>query len=176
MRLIHGGDPGVTLVAAAVADQEGVLDLELNVDNPTVTTTSRDFIAAALAGVAPGWQGQAWSRRIAVRVVTLDHLIERHGLPDFVKIDVEGAEDRVLAGLSQPVASLSFEFTTLRPDVGLRCVERLGRLGDYVYNASFGEALRLEFADWLSPQAVACWLAALPASANALDVHAMRRG
>ena len=41
-----------------------------------------------------------WSRRIAVPVVTLDHLIDERGVSVFVKIDVEGAERRVLAGLS----------------------------------------------------------------------------
>ena len=174
LRLIYGRDPGVTLVPAAVADVGGALDLELNIANPTVATISREFIDAAMAGAAPGWQGQMWSRRIAVPVVTLDHLIAQHGVPDFVKIDVEGAEDRVLAGLSHAVASLSFEFTTLRPGIGLGCIGALGRLGHYGYNASFGEALRLEFADWLAPRAMADWLVSLPPSANALDVHARR--
>ena len=37
-------------------------------------------------------------------------------MPTFIKIDVEGFEPEVLAGLSRPVQALSFEFTTIMPD------------------------------------------------------------
>jgi len=44
-----------------------------------------------------------------VKIVTLDSLIARYGVPSFIKIDVEGYEHQVLCGLSQLVP-LSFEF------------------------------------------------------------------
>jgi FkbM family methyltransferase len=44
-------------------------------------------------------------------MTTLDELIGKHGVPVFIKIDVEGFEEAVLQGLSQPVRALSFEFT-----------------------------------------------------------------
>jgi FkbM family methyltransferase len=170
LRLIHGRDPGVTLVEAAVADAEGVTRLHLNLANPTVSTTEVDFIAAASG--APGWQGQVWGGEVAAPTVTLDALVAHHGRPDFVKIDVEGAEDRVLAGLSRPVPSLSFEATTIRRDVALRCLDRLAALGAWSFNASRGETLRLEFDTWLDAPGMRAWLAALPAAANAVDVVA----
>ncbi len=40
---------------------------------------------------------------------TLDVLITQYGMPDFIKIDVEGNEWKALQGLSQPVFLLSFE-------------------------------------------------------------------
>ena len=43
-------------------------------------------------------------RELEVPVRTVDDLIAQHGLPAFVKIDVEGFEANVLAGLSRPVA------------------------------------------------------------------------
>lgn len=46
---------------------------------------------------------------IQVSVVTADQLIAAHGLPDYIKIDVEGHELPVLNGLTQPVSVLSFE-------------------------------------------------------------------
>ncbi|MBZ5857157.1 FkbM family methyltransferase [Flavihumibacter profundi] len=45
----------------------------------------------------------------SIHTVTLDELIKVYGLPDFIKIDVEGLELEVLRGLSKPVSLLSFE-------------------------------------------------------------------
>lgn len=59
--------------------------------------------------------GSRWNETIRfsgeqeVTVTTLDALIQKHGLPGFIKIDVEGYELEVLRGLSQPVPCLSIE-------------------------------------------------------------------
>ena len=45
-------------------DSRASSTLNVNLDNPTVSTVSADFIAAAAD--APGWQGQAWSKRVRV--------------------------------------------------------------------------------------------------------------
>lgn len=47
--------------------------------------------------------------KITVQTATLDMLIEKYGMPDYIKIDVEGHESEVLKGLSHPVSLLSFE-------------------------------------------------------------------
>ncbi len=170
LHLLYGRDPNVTIEAAAVGRQPGVIELNINVDNPTVTTASADFIAAAAN--APGWQGQAWSKRMPVPLTTIDALIARHGLPAFIKIDIEGYEAEALAGLGQPVPALSFEFTLIQRNIAQACLERCVALGYSRFNAILGESSRFEHVEWVGADAIACWLNALPPEANSGDVYA----
>ena len=81
---------------------------------------------------------------------TLDALIAEHGQPAFAKIDVEGFEATVLAGLSRPLPALSFEFTTIQRDVALACLARLAALGRYGFDVALGESQVLTFNRWIS--------------------------
>jgi len=174
LRLLYGRDGDVLIAPVAVGAREGEIDLHLNLANPTVSTASPAFIAAAAS--ATGWRGQRWERTLRVRQTTLDALIARHGKPAFCKIDVEGLEDQVLAGLSRPIAALSFEFTTIQRGVARRALTALEGIGDYRYNAALGESLRLAHGHWLDASAIRAWLDALPDAANSGDIYAVRRG
>jgi Methyltransferase FkbM domain len=135
-----------------------------------LTTASLGFVAAASA--APGWRGERWPGRLVAPAITLDQLIERHGEPIFVKIDVEGFEAEVLAGLSRALEAFSFEFTTILRQVAIDCINRCRALGAYRYNAALGETQRLAFTHWLDAEAIERWLEALPESANSGDIYA----
>ena len=172
LKLLYGRDASITIEPLAVARQDGMIELNLNLDNPTVSTASTAFLRAANG--APQWEGQHWSRTIRVRTITLDALIERHGKPTFIKLDVEGMEADALAGLSQAVAAISFEFTTILPTIAQDCIARCATLGYARYNAILGERHVLVHPTWRSADEIATWLSSLPAQANSGDIYALQ--
>jgi FkbM family methyltransferase len=169
IRALYAHDPDVTVIEAACSDRPGLLSLRINSANPTVSTASADFIGAADG--AGGWEGQVWDEEIEVRCTTLDALIAEFGTPAFAKIDVEGFEDAVLAGLSRRLPALSFEFTTIQRDVALRCLERLSALGACGFDIALGESQALTFNRPVSKADMAAHIAALPHAANSGDVY-----
>ena len=173
VRLLHkfyGHSAMVTIAPVAVAASPGDIELLINSANPTLTTASPIFVASAAH--ARGWRRERWGRRLRVPAVTLDQLIDRPGEPRFLKLDVEGFEDKALAGLSRPVRALSFEFTTIARSVAARCLARCHALGPYRFNAALGETQCLVFVDWVDVETMARWLEALPDRANSGDIYA----
>lgn len=135
----------VTIVEAAAGESTGSAALYLS-SSHTVATMSRSFVQEERAGE---WIGpdHRWSQKIVVPVLTVDSLIEQHGLPRFMKIDVEGFEPKVLAGLSRPIPWVSFEHTPWLPEVAEQCLERLLLIGDYDFRFSEGETF-----EWSLPR------------------------
>jgi FkbM family methyltransferase len=170
LKLLHGRNSAVTIESVAVGREVGSANLMINPSNPTVSTASQEFISAAQN--APGWEAQRWTKTVQVPVTTLDALIGKHGMPSFIKIDVEGFEAEVLAGLTQPAKALSFEFTTIQRDVARACIERCRALGYTRFNSALGESQSLTHAQWVGGDTMAAWLAALPHSANSGDIYA----
>ena len=172
LKLLYGRDRAVAIEPVAVGRSAGSIDLKVNIDNPTVSSASDAFIKAANG--APGWEGQQWTKTVRVAVTTLDELVDRYGLPSFIKLDVEGFEVEAMAGLTRPVPALSFEFTTIQRDLATAGVACCAALGFARYNVALGESQSLVHAEWQTAPAIQDWLKALPMAANSGDIYALR--
>jgi FkbM family methyltransferase len=107
-------------------------------DTHALSSLSPEHVKRVQAAYFPD---DEWSPTQRIEVSTLDHMIDKYGPPAFTKIDVEGFEPKVLGGLSTPLPSLSFEWNAASTDNVLRCMDHLGKLGDYKYNYCLGEEL-----------------------------------
>jgi FkbM family methyltransferase len=165
LKRLCAGDPGVALVQAACAASESDATLRLSSAHPTLSSLSDTW--------ADSFDVE-WDREISVATTTVDALIEQYGEPTFIKIDVEGFEPHVLAGLSRAVRSISVEFLPASLEPALESIRRIEELGSYQYNYSFGETMRFASETWLSSDEIESLLAAMPAHARSGDVYAVR--
>jgi FkbM family methyltransferase len=170
LRRLYGRDSGVTIIEAAVGAEAGEATLFTSVRTPTVTTLSSEWMQAVSA--TQGFRHVSWEAGIRVPVTTLDALVKEHGVPDFVKIDVEGLESAVLAGLTTPLPALSFEYVPATWSLAAACIDRLATLGDYRYNWSVGETSRFQCAEWIGPRAARDWLSRLDPDDRSGDLYA----
>jgi FkbM family methyltransferase len=170
LRLLYGRDPGVTIVPRAVGAAPGRARLTLSTTTPTVSSMSPSWIDAVAADRR--FARVRWNRSIDVEVVTLDHLVAVHGEPAFCKIDVEGFEVEVLSGLSRPLRALSFEYLPATHDLALAALDRVEGLGDYRYNYSPVETMRLAGDRWLDAAGLAAVLDRFRPLGRSGDVYA----
>jgi len=140
------GKTSITLVVAAAARQTGVARLRVSRRHPTVSTLSSDWIDTV--GSTAGFEKVQWDHTVEVPVTTLDRLIAEYGLPSFCKIDVEGLEAEILAGVSEPIPLVAVEYVPAAMHVVRACINRLQSLGQYEYNHSAGESHALALPAW----------------------------
>jgi FkbM family methyltransferase len=140
----------------AVGDHEGSATLNI-CSQPGFSTLQPEMIDWTKD--SPDYLGVQWAAKIDVPILTLDSVAEQHGVPSFVKIDVEGFEYEVICGMSFCPRFVSFEFGVRHKHTALRCIDELGKRG-YKFNLIVGRAFTFEFDRWLSARDVADWLVA----------------
>ena len=168
---IVGRSRDVSVRPEAVGRAVGTARLALSRRTPTMSSLADDW-RSTLPEQNPGFRRVRWNDSLEVPVTTLDALIEHHGLPRFCKIDVEGHEAEVLAGLSHRIPALSVEFLGGALDVAEACVRRLEALSGYEFNAIEGEERIFMSKRWLTADEMVAWLRRDGGSVSSGDVYA----
>jgi FkbM family methyltransferase len=105
----------VFLENKALSDKKGHAEFHIHHPGSAFNTLSGKWMKLLEEDNMKKWNEQIkFTQTQTVETTTLDQLINKYGVPDYIKIDVEGFEQWVLKGLSQKVSYLSFE--TLLPD------------------------------------------------------------
>lgn len=164
----------IRFLEAAAGPAESVAQMAVSSRHPTVSSLRSGF--AEEVGAKPGFEHVRWDAVQKVMVTTLDKLIAEEGLPRYIKIDVEGFELDVLAGLSQPVEMISVEYLPGLPHLSHAVIDRLLELGPYRFNPVVGETGAFLWQDWRDGAATKAWLRALPAEASSGDLYARLSG
>jgi FkbM family methyltransferase len=68
-------------------------------------------------------------REIICKTITIDKIIEQYGLPELIKIDVEGGEYECISSLTQKVDLLCFEWASETNNITIKCIDYLFQLG-----------------------------------------------
>ena len=160
------GHPRVTIVPVGVGGETGEAILHVSRGDPEISTFGIEK-----------WQsgrfaGYCWEDQVTVPMVTLDQLIDDHGLPALAKIDVEGTELQVLSGLSRALPWISFEFTREFLDDTRRCLEHIASHGSIVCNATLFRRWQPMLTQWVTPEVLLERLDTESGDALYGDIHA----
>ena len=167
----YGDNPAVTIAPVGVAETPGELTLFVNARNPTLTTFSRQWVDDF--DQDPALVAAPWDHEVTIPVTTLEALIAQYGVPVFCKIDVEGLEPDVLAGLNTPIRAMSFEAFPLHNERSVACLRRIESLGDYRFRFVYAESFRWSQDTWIDADTMAAFLSGRTVADGSGDVYAV---
>ena len=146
LKRVFKGEPNVTICEFPLGVENSVEIMHVG-SADTLTTLSGEWIDAVKS--SGRFVDYRWDKRVRVVTRSLDEMLRRCGVPRFIKIDVEGFEEKVLSGLSSPVPALSIEFSSEWTEATIACARRIASLGNYRCRISHGETMSFS-GDWLT--------------------------
>lgn len=137
----------ITVVPKALGEKTDTRDLHIS-NFSGLSSISEEWIDSVKN---TRFKNYEWKTIEKVQVTTLDQAIETYGVPQFIKIDVEGYEFDVLKGLTRPINIISFEYTTPeQTDKAILCIKRIASVNPHTeYNYSVGESMKFSLEKWI---------------------------
>jgi FkbM family methyltransferase len=145
----------VKIVNAAISDEEKTDFIYISNAN-TISSMSLDFIRETSK---ERFKDYNWNYREEIKTTTLDILINEYGVPDFIKIDIEGYENVALRGLNVPVENISIEYVPEIHENSVECLKLISGISkNYKFNFSLNESLSYSLQEWISMEEMLLWL------------------
>ena len=147
--LKHRFGSKISIVNAGLCEEESEREIHISSALPLVSSFSQEWINKVKDTKLKGYD---WDKTATISMTTLDALIKKHGLPRFIKIDVEGYELEVLKGLSKAVDLISFEYTF--PEYSSRAIDCLRQIAQFnpegTCNFSVDEDMEFALPSWVA--------------------------
>lgn len=129
----------VIIIGKAVSDHSGVETMFVDAPGSALNTLNAKWVDTLRNDSVRFGKSLNFREKMEVETVTVEELIDTHGRPFYMKIDVEGYEATVLKGMgrSVPYISLEVNLPEFEPEA-LECIallERLGPGGSFNYTA-----------------------------------------
>jgi FkbM family methyltransferase len=159
----------VTVLQAAVGEKPGFAELRVSDRKDKMSSLSREW-CEAVSKENQDYSG-IWNRTVRVPVVTLDSLIQRYAAPFYIKVDVEGYEEQVLAGLTTCPPLLSFEFNRVYLEPTLRALDYPIFAGAE-FNYTLIDPVKFELLNWVSRDELKDQLASAKTTSGLGDIFA----
>lgn len=140
-----GKNKKVTLLKKEIYDRRGIA--EINVCSDTAYST---FDKEELNDLKKNneLKNLEWNQKEKVQLISLNDIIQKEGIPDFVKIDIEGSEEKALSTLKYSIPSFSFEYHANFKKKTLKCINYICNLGRYEFNYSERETFKFILKNW----------------------------
>lgn len=90
----------------------------------TLSTINKDWLTSNTSR----FYNQPYTE-ITCKTTSIDKLIEQYGLPELIKIDVEGGEYECISSLTQKINLLCFEWASELNNITIKCLDHLFNLG-----------------------------------------------
>jgi FkbM family methyltransferase len=120
---MNSNDDRVIRVVEACSDKKSTIPFYFS-NSHTVSTASKNWVTNSRFSKQCIW------KEYSVPSTTIDDIVSCYGIPDHIKIDVEGYEEQVLKGMSKKYSpEICFEWAEEEGGSALRCVDYLHNLG-----------------------------------------------
>ena len=112
-KILHsrfGKNKNIIIEKKAVTEKEGVATFYMEAEGSVFNTLSNKWVALLKnEGQSRFDELHVFKETKEVQTISLDKLIQQYGIPDYIKIDVEGFEKEVISGLHKKISIIGFE-------------------------------------------------------------------
>lgn len=150
------GNPNYTAENLALDEKKGSSTIYIG-SYHSISSMSKEFIEESKKERFTEYN---WDQSTTVQTETLDNMIEKYGVPNYIKIDVEGYEINVLRGLSQPIDVISIEFNPELCHKTIECIDYVDTMNDgkTTFNYGYRNDNHFMYEDWKTKEEIVEYL------------------